>query len=145
MSAHGTHATSRDEVLGPFSGAIRTSIRHRRMTEVDPNRTWRCYSIAPRGGPITQTDAQYPPHPAPMNAASLQGDVGKRVMKTVLLGAVVAITATLAHPEDMAEMISRYRHAHGLSTVKTDPQLTAIPEPPAKAIAPSRLLHPPPA
>jgi hypothetical protein len=35
-------------------------------------------------------------------------------MKTVLLGAVVAITATLAHAEDMAETISRYRHAHGL-------------------------------
>jgi len=61
-----------------------------------------------------------------MNAASLQGTLGKRVMKTVLLGAVVAITATLAHAEDMAEMISRYRHAHGLSTVKTDPQLTAM-------------------
>jgi len=28
-------------------------------------------------------------------------------MKTVLLGAVVAITSTLAHAEDMAEMISR--------------------------------------
>jgi hypothetical protein len=49
-------------------------------------------------------------------------------MKAVLLGAVVAITSTLAHAEDMAEMISRYRHAHGLSTVKTDPQLTAIAE-----------------
>jgi hypothetical protein len=43
-------------------------------------------------------------------------------MKAVLLGAVVAITATLAHAEDMAEM---NRHAHGLSPVKTDPQLTA--------------------
>jgi hypothetical protein len=38
-------------------------------------------------------------------------------MKAVLLGAVVAITSTLAHAEDMAEVISRYRHAHGLSTV----------------------------
>src|SRR6516165_3704701 len=92
--------------------------------QAEPSR----YSIAPRGGPITQSDAQYPPYPAPMNAASLQGTLGKRVMKTVLLGAVVAITATLAHAEDMAEMISRYRHAHGLSTVKTDPQLTAIAE-----------------
>ena len=40
---------------------------------------------------------------------SVAGDMGKRVMKTVLLGAVVAITATLAHAEDMAETISRYR------------------------------------
>ena len=38
-------------------------------------------------------------------------------MKAVLLGAVVAITSTLAHAEDMAEVISRYRHANGLSTV----------------------------
>jgi uncharacterized protein YkwD len=49
-------------------------------------------------------------------------------MKAALLGAVVAITSTLAHAEDMAETISRYRQAHGLSTVKTDPQLTAIAE-----------------
>jgi uncharacterized protein YkwD len=56
-------------------------------------------------------------------------------MKVVLLGAVVAITSTLAHAEDMAEVISRYRHAHGLSTVKTDPQLTAIAERQAKAMA----------
>jgi uncharacterized protein YkwD len=61
-------------------------------------------------------------------------------MKTVLLGAVVAITATLAHAEDMAEMISRYRHAHGLSTVKTDPQLTAIAERQAKAMAASGIM-----
>jgi hypothetical protein len=58
----------------------------------------------------------------------IAGDVGKQAMKAVLLGAVVAITSALAHAEDMAEMISRYRHAHGLSTVKTDPQLTAIAE-----------------
>jgi len=75
-----------------------------------------------------------------MNAASLQGMWGKRVMKTVLLGAVVAITATLAHAEDMAEMISQYRHAHGLSTVKTDPQLTAIAERQAKAMAASGIM-----
>lgn len=61
-------------------------------------------------------------------------------MRTVLLGAVVAITSTLAHAEDMAEMISRYRQAHGLSTVKTDPQLTAIAERQAKAMAASGIL-----
>ena len=61
-------------------------------------------------------------------------------MKAVLLGAAVAITATLAHAEDMAEMISRYRHAHGLSTVKTDPELTAIAERQAKAMAASGIM-----
>jgi hypothetical protein len=61
-------------------------------------------------------------------------------MKAVLLGAVVAITSTLAHAEDMAEVISRYRHANGLSTVKTDPQLTAIAERQAKAMAASGIM-----
>src|SRR4029453_10439444 len=56
-------------------------------------------------------------------------------MRTVLRGAGVAIPSTLAHAEGMAEMISRYRHAHGLSTVKTDPQLTAIAERQAQARA----------
>src|SRR5262249_47205344 len=71
---------------------------------------------------------------------SVAADVGKRAMKTVLLGAVVAITATLAHAEDMAETISRYRLTHGLSAVKTDPQLTAIAERQAKAMAASGVM-----
>jgi uncharacterized protein YkwD len=62
------------------------------------------------------------------------------VMKAVLLGVVLAIAATLAHAEDMAEMISRYRREHGLSAVKTDPQLTAIAERQAKAMAESGVL-----
>ena len=66
---------------------------------------------------------------------SVAEDVGKRAIKTVLLGAVVAITATLAHAEDMAET-----HAHGLSAVKTDPQLTAIAERQAKAMAASGIM-----
>lgn len=71
----------------------------------------------------------------------IAGDVGGNGgMRTILLGAVVAITSTLAHAEDMAEMISRYRQAHGLSTVKTDPQLTAIAERQAKAMAASGIL-----
>jgi len=56
-------------------------------------------------------------------------------MRRVLLAAVIAITSTLAHAEDMAEMVSRYRQANGLSAVKTDPQLTAIAERQAKAMA----------
>jgi uncharacterized protein YkwD len=55
----------------------------------------------------------------------------------VSLGVIMAITATLAHAEDMAEVISRYRREHGLSTVKIDPQLTAIAERQAKAMAAS--------
>ena len=58
-------------------------------------------------------------------------------MKAFLLSVVMAVTATLAHAEDMAEMISQYRRQHGLSTVKTDPQLTAIAERQAKAMAAS--------
>jgi hypothetical protein len=58
-------------------------------------------------------------------------------MRAVALGVIVAITATLAHAEDMAEMISQYRREHGLSTVKIDPQLTAIAERQAKAMADS--------
>jgi uncharacterized protein YkwD len=76
-------------------------------------------------------------------------------MKAVLLGVVMAMTSTLAYAEDMraegmhaegmhaegmAEMISRYRRAHGLSTVKTDPQLTAIAERQARAMAASGIM-----
>ena len=61
-------------------------------------------------------------------------------MKAVLLGVVIAMTSALAHAEDMAEMISQYRRAHGLSAVKTDPQLTAIAERQAKAMAASGVM-----
>jgi uncharacterized protein YkwD len=61
-------------------------------------------------------------------------------MKAVSLGVILAITATLAHAEDMAEMISRYRREHGLSAVKTDPHLTAIAERQAKAMAESGIM-----
>ena len=61
-------------------------------------------------------------------------------MKVVWLAVFVTITSTLAHAEDMADMISRYRREHGLSTVKTDPQLTAIAERQAKAMAASGMM-----
>jgi len=64
---------------------------------------------------------------------------GKRAT-TVSLGVIMAITATLAHADDMAEMISHYRREHGLSTVKTDPQLTAVAERQAKAMAASGIM-----
>jgi len=60
--------------------------------------------------------------------------------KTFLLAVIMAFTATLAHADDMAEMISRYRREHGLSAVKTDPQLTAVAERQAKAMAASGIM-----
>src|SRR5499427_1779986 len=66
----------------------------------------------------------------------LQGTLGK----TLSLAVIMAVTATLAHADDMAEMISRYRREHGLSVVKTDPQLTAIAERQAKAMAASGIM-----
>jgi uncharacterized protein YkwD len=62
-----------------------------------------------------------------MNFFFIAGKTGEW-MKAVSLGVILAITATLAHAEDMAEMISRYRREHGLSAVKADPHLTAIAE-----------------
>ena len=61
-------------------------------------------------------------------------------MKMVWLVVAIAVTATLAHAEDMAEMISHYRRERGLSTVKIDPQLTAIAERQAKAMAASGIM-----
>lgn len=61
-------------------------------------------------------------------------------MKLIVLALLMAITSTLAYAEDMAEVISRYRREHGLSMVKTDPQLTAMAERQAKAMAASGVL-----
>src|SRR5215468_8117430 len=66
----------------------------------------------------------------------LQGTLGK----TLSVGVIMAVTATLAHADDMAEMISQYRREHGLSTVKTDPELTAIAERQAMAMAASGVM-----
>jgi len=69
----------------------------------------------------------------PTGAASYAD--GRVVMKVVCFVVGLAVTATLAHAEDMAAMISQYRREHGLSAVKTDPQLTEIAERQAKAMA----------
>ncbi len=50
------------------------------------------------------------------------------------------VTVTLAQAEDMAAMVSQYRREHGLSAVKTDPQLTEIAERQAKAMAASGIM-----
>ena len=64
-------------------------------------------------------------------------------MKVVWLIVCVTILSTLARAEDatdVVDMISRYRREHGLSTVKTDPKLTAIAERQAKAMAASGIM-----
>jgi uncharacterized protein YkwD len=63
----------------------------------------------------------------------------KAVSLTVVM-ALVVITTNLARAEDMAEVVSRYRLEHGLSAVKTDPQLTAIAERQAQAMAASGIM-----
>ena len=62
-------------------------------------------------------------------------------MKVVWLAVLLAFAAALAHAaEDMADTVSRYRREHGLSSVKTDPQLTAVAERQAKAMAASGIM-----
>jgi hypothetical protein len=73
----------------------------------------------------------------------MQGNGGGEMMKSVCLAVVMALsalTATLAYAEDMAEMISQYRREHGLSAVKIDPELTAVAERQAKAMAASGIM-----
>jgi uncharacterized protein YkwD len=60
---------------------------------------------------------------------------GKAAMKAICFVIGLVVMATLAHAEDMAATISQYRREHGLSAVKTDPQLTEIAERQAKAMA----------
>ena len=61
-------------------------------------------------------------------------------MKLIILAVAFVVAASLAHAEDMAQMISQYRREHGLSAVKTDPQLTAIAERQANAMAASGIM-----
>ena len=62
-------------------------------------------------------------------------------MKVVWVAAAITIGVSApAYAEDMAQMISQYRREHGLSAVKIDPQLTAIAERQAKAMAASGIM-----
>ena len=61
-------------------------------------------------------------------------------MKSVYLAVGLVVMSTLAHAEDVAQMISQYRREHGLSAVKTDLELTAIAERQAKAMAASGIM-----
>lgn len=64
----------------------------------------------------------------------------KAVRLAVVMAMFSAVPVTLAHAEDMAAVLSKYRRTHGLSTVKTDPQLTAIAERQARAMAASGIM-----
>lgn len=63
------------------------------------------------------------------------GGTMRAVQLAVVMAMMSAVPATLAHAEDMAAVLSKYRREHGLSAVKTDPQLTAIAQHQAKAMA----------
>jgi hypothetical protein len=65
-----------------------------------------------------------------MKALGLAG-----VLAGVSFAGSLALSVTLAHAEDMAEMVSKYRQEHGLSAVKFDPELTKVAERQAKAMA----------
>jgi uncharacterized protein YkwD len=56
-------------------------------------------------------------------------------MRLVVFVVGLLITTTLVRAEDMAQLISHYRIEHGLSAVKTDPQLTAMAQRQANAMA----------
>jgi hypothetical protein len=58
----------------------------------------------------------------------------------VLALSVTLAHVRLAHAEDMAEMVSKYRQEHGLSAVKFDPELTKVAERQAKAMADSGIM-----
>ncbi|HEY2838358.1 MAG TPA: CAP domain-containing protein [Pirellulales bacterium] len=58
-----------------------------------------------------------------------------RVVWLVLCVIALSSLARAEDSEDVVDMISQYRRAHGLSTVKVDPKLTAIAERQAKAMA----------
>lgn len=61
-------------------------------------------------------------------------------IKTILLVLALLTVSTLARAEDVAALLSQYRHAHGLSAVKIDPALTAFAERQARAMAKSSVL-----
>ena len=64
----------------------------------------------------------------------------RAVLRILGLIGLIALACAPAHAEDMVEMISHYRREHGLSTVKADPQLTAIAQRQATAMAASGVM-----
>jgi uncharacterized protein YkwD len=70
-----------------------------------------------------------------MKALGLAGVLFGALALSVTFGHI-----TLAHADDMAEMVSKYRQQHGLSAVKIDPELTKVAERQAKAMADSGVM-----
>jgi hypothetical protein len=73
------------------------------------------------------------------------GELMKALGLAGVLAGTLALSVTLAHvrlahAEDMAEMVSKYRREHGLSAVKFDPELTKVAERQAKAMADSGIM-----
>jgi hypothetical protein len=73
------------------------------------------------------------------------GDLMKAFGLAGVLAGTLALCVTpahvrVAHAEDMAEMVSKYRQQHGLSAVKFDPELTKVAERQAKAMADSGIM-----
>jgi uncharacterized protein YkwD len=56
-------------------------------------------------------------------------------MKIIWLVLGLLVATSPAQAEDAASLISQYRRAHGLSAVRIDPQLTAVAERQARAMA----------
>lgn len=61
-------------------------------------------------------------------------------MKIICLVLGLLLTTLRAEAEDVASIVSQYRHAHGLAAVKIDAQLTAVAERQARAMAKSGVM-----
>jgi uncharacterized protein YkwD len=61
-----------------------------------------------------------------------------KLVACLLLG--LLLTTTLARAEDVASLISQYRRSHGLAAVKIDPELTAVAQRQAQAMAKSGVM-----
>src|SRR5579872_7026675 len=73
-----------------------------------------------------------------VDAVDNEGQMQMTMIKSLSgVCAVLLLGTSLARADDMASMVSDYRHAHGLSAVKTDAQLTAVAERQAEAMAKS--------
>jgi hypothetical protein len=71
----------------------------------------------------------------------MRGALRGEAMKIACLAGGLLLASTIAHAEDMAALISQYRHEHGLTAVKIDPQLTAVAERQAHAMAASGIME----
>jgi uncharacterized protein YkwD len=79
------------------------------------------------------------PLPAEIKATGVYGVAAMKLVWLILV--VTAITSSsLARAEDFVEMVSRYRREHSLPAVTIDPELMAVAEHQAKAMAASGIM-----